>query len=62
MASDPDLLTAARKQLAIVLASGNVLAFLGWWQAWKVQDGINPDDLVDLVKEAAPEYLGNVAP
>jgi hypothetical protein len=48
--SDPALLDAARKQLAIV--KGDAMAFLGWWMAWKVQDGVNPDDLVDLVKAA----------
>lgn len=50
--SDPVLLNAARLQLATVKASGDAMAFLGWWMAWKTQDGVNPDDLVDLVKAA----------
>ena len=53
--SDPALLDAARKQLATVVASGDVMAFLGWWAAWKSQDGVNPDDLADLVKAAGLE-------
>lgn len=48
--SDTALLGAARKQLALV--SHDALAFLGWWAAWSVQDGIDRDDLVDLVKAA----------
>jgi hypothetical protein len=55
--SDPALLKAARKQLGMVLESGNPSAFLGWWAAWKVQDGIDRDDLIDLVKEAGADGL-----
>ena len=58
--SDEALLGAARKQLTTILDNGNALAFLGWWAAWKVQDGVDRDDLVDLVKEAAPEYVSGL--
>jgi hypothetical protein len=49
--SDPALLGAARKQLARIMESRDAMAFLGWWEAWKAQDGVGHDDLVDLVKE-----------
>ena len=49
--SDPALLGAFRKQAKTVLDSGNYMAFLGLWTAWKDQAGINRDDLVDVIKE-----------
>jgi hypothetical protein len=55
--SDAALLGAARRQLATVLKSGSAAAFLGWWAAWKEQDGVRNDDLVDMVKEARAEGL-----
>jgi hypothetical protein len=51
MQSDPALIGAFRKQVRTVLASGNADAFLGLWIAWKDQDGVNQDDLVDALKE-----------
>jgi hypothetical protein len=50
--SDPALLEAARRQLASVLAAYDAAAFLGWWLAWSVQQGVTHDDLIDLVKAA----------
>jgi hypothetical protein len=50
--SDQVLLDAARKQLAIVVSSGDPLAFLGWWEAWRNQSDISRDDLADLMKDA----------
>lgn len=50
MSSDPALLSAAAKQLDIVISAGDGAAYLGWWLAWSVQDGIDRDDLVDLTK------------
>jgi hypothetical protein len=55
--SAPALLKAADKQLETVLASGSAGAFLGWWMAWKIQDGISRDDLVDLVTKAGAKGL-----
>jgi hypothetical protein len=51
MQSDPELISAFRKQARTVLASGDANAFLGLWTAWKNQDGVNQDDLVDVLKE-----------
>jgi hypothetical protein len=51
MQSDPALIGAFRKQVRMVLASGNADAFLGLWIALKDQDGVNQDDLVDALKE-----------
>jgi hypothetical protein len=56
MASDPDLLEAARRQLAA--CQGDVYAFLGWWVAWEAQDGVDRDDLVDLVRSSPLAGLG----
>jgi hypothetical protein len=50
VSSDPDLIEMARKQLRAVLASGSPAAFLGWWTAWRQQDDVDRDDLIDLVK------------
>jgi hypothetical protein len=56
--SDAVLLEAARGQLATVLASGNALAFLGWWEAWTHQPGVDRDDLADLIVAAEREMPG----
>jgi hypothetical protein len=53
--SDPDLIEAFRKQLRTVLASGNPGAFLGLWEAWKDQPGVNRDDLIDVIKAEGAE-------
>lgn len=44
MSSDPDLLEAFRRQCRHV---DPALAFL----AWRGQDGVDDDDLIDIVKE-----------
>jgi hypothetical protein len=44
MASDPDLLQVFRKQCRAV---GTELAFM----AWLGQEGVDRDDLIDIVKE-----------
>jgi hypothetical protein len=59
MASDPALLEAFRKQLRIVLGSGNAAAFLGLWESWKDQSGIDCDDMIDVMKQ---EGAGEMAP
>lgn len=51
MASDPALLEAFRRQLRIVMASGDPMAYLGLWAAWKDQAGIDRDDLIDAMKQ-----------
>ncbi len=55
----PGLLAAFRRQAATVLASGSAEAFLGLWAAWKNQDGVTQDDLIDVIKELTPrnQYL-----
>ena len=50
--TDPDLLDTARKQLAGVLASGDPLAFIGWWEAWAAEPAVEREDLAGLVKAA----------
>jgi hypothetical protein len=55
MASDPALLDAFRKQARTVLASGDAMAYLGLWIAWKDQAGIDRDDLVDVLKAEGAE-------
>lgn len=50
-ASDQALIGAFRKQLRAVLDSGDGLAFLGLWVAWKDQADVDRDDLVDVLKE-----------
>jgi len=60
MNSDPALLGAFRKQLAMVLASENAMAFLGLWAAWKDQPGVNRDDLIDIIKADAPDLAGGM--
>ena len=55
MTSDPALLGAFRKQLRAVLDSGDAMAFLGLWFAWKDQPGIERDDLVDVIKAEGGE-------
>ena len=55
MTSDPDLLSAFRKQARTILDGGNVLAFLGLREAWKSQPGISQDDLVDVLREEGAE-------
>jgi hypothetical protein len=49
---DEALLDAARKQLHSVVADADYMGFLGWWMAWKEQDGVTHDELVDLINEA----------
>jgi hypothetical protein len=44
MSSDPDLLEAFRRQCATV---GPALAFM----AWLDQEGVDRDDLIDIVKD-----------
>jgi hypothetical protein len=54
MASNPDLLTAARKQLAAARRShamDDQEAAGLWLLAWMTQDGIDRDDLVDILKD-----------
>jgi hypothetical protein len=53
MASDPDLLAIARRQLESVMAEPDAMAFLGWWLAWSQQAGVERDDLIDMVKDPA---------
>jgi hypothetical protein len=55
--SDAVLLEAARAQLATVLASGNPGAFLGWWEAWTHQPGVDRDDLAELLVAAGSEEV-----
>ena len=56
--SDPDLIGAFRKQLRTILASGNGDTLLGLWLAWKDQDGVNRDDLVDVIKAEGAQVPG----
>jgi hypothetical protein len=56
--SDPDLIEAFRKQARTVLASGDAMAFLGLWVAWKDQAGVNRDDLIDVLKAEGAEVPG----
>jgi hypothetical protein len=59
VASDLPLIEAARAQLRQVLASGNPAAFLGWWQSWKQEPGVDQNDLTDLVTAESARLENN---